>query len=84
MLPIDVEIKANKNFQFFHINTIRVEHLKEFCEYANVEYKNILGSVKTRWLSLLPAITRIIDIYRGLKLDFEKQKKCPTILKIFF
>ncbi|VVC30830.1 Ribonuclease H-like domain [Cinara cedri] len=62
----------------------RVEHLKEFCEYANVEYKNILGSVKTRWLSLLPGITRIIDIYPGLKLYFEEQEKCPTILKSFF
>jgi len=57
--------------------------LKEFCEYANVEYKNILESVKTRWLSLLSAITRIIDIYPGLKLYFEKQEKCPTILKFF-
>lgn len=84
VLPIDVEIIVNKIFQFFHIFTVRVEHLKEFCEYANVEYKNILGSVKTRWLSLLPAITRIIDIYPGLKSYFEKQEKCPTILKSFF
>ncbi|XP_060835436.1 uncharacterized protein LOC132929545 [Rhopalosiphum padi] len=84
VLPIDVEIIVNKIFQFFHIYTVRVEHLKEFCEYANVEYKNILGSVKTRWLSLLPAITRIIDIYPGLKSYFEKQEKCPTILKSFF
>lgn len=84
VLPIDVEIIVNKIFQFFHIYTVRVEHLKEFCEYANVEYKNILGSVRTRWLSLLPAITRIIDIYQGLKLYFEKQEKCPTILKSFF
>ncbi|KAF0702520.1 Uncharacterized protein FWK35_00028002 [Aphis craccivora] len=65
VLPIDVEIIVNNIFKFFHIYTVRVEHLKEFCEYTNVEYKNILGSVKTRWLSLLPAITRIIDIYPG-------------------
>jgi len=84
VLPIDVEIIVNKIFQFFHIYTVRVEHLKEFCEYTNVEYKNILGSVKTRWISLLPSITRIIDIYPGLKSYFEKQEKCPTILKSFF
>jgi len=48
VLPIDVEIIVNIIFQFFHIYTVRVEHLKDLCEYANVEYKNILGSVKTR------------------------------------
>jgi len=84
VLPVDVEIIANTIFQFIHIYTVRVEHLKEFCKYANVKYKNILGSVKTRWLSVLPAITRIIDIYPDLKSYFEKQEKCPTILKSFF
>jgi len=41
VLPVDVEIIVNKIFQFFHIYTFLVENLKEFCEYANVEYKNI-------------------------------------------
>lgn len=36
-LPIDIECIVNKIFQFFHIYTIRVEQLKEFCDYANVE-----------------------------------------------
>ncbi|CAI6349856.1 unnamed protein product [Macrosiphum euphorbiae] len=53
VLPVDVEIIVNNIFQFFHIYTVRVEHLKEFYEYANVDYKNILGSVKTRLLFLI-------------------------------
>lgn len=81
VLLVDVEIIVNKIFQFFNNYTIQVEHLKEFYEYANIKYKNILG---IHWLSLLPVITRIIDIYPGLKSYFKKQKKCSTILKSFF
>lgn len=69
VIPVDVEIIVNKIFQFFHIYTVRVEHLKKFYEYANIEYKNILG---IHWLSLLSAITKIIDIYSALKSYFEK------------
>jgi hypothetical protein len=60
ILLIDVKSTVNKIFQYFHINTVRVENLKEFCDFAIIEFKNILGSVKTLWLSLSPAITRII------------------------
>jgi len=43
-----------------------------------------LGTVKTRWLSLLPAVTRILDLFPALKTYFLTQDKCPTILKQFF
>jgi hypothetical protein len=58
-----------------------VEALKEFCDFTNTQYKNVLGSVKTRWLSLQPAVSRIIEMYTALKLYFDTQDKCPTILK---
>jgi len=51
VLPVSVKIIVNKIFQFFHIYTIWVEHFKESCEYVNAEYKNIIESAKTRWLS---------------------------------
>jgi hypothetical protein len=37
---------VNKIFQYFHIYTIRVEELKEFCTFVDAEYKLVLGSVK--------------------------------------
>lgn len=43
-----------------------------------------MGAVKTRWLSLQPAVTRIIDLFPALKTYFLTQDKCPTILKTFF
>ena len=52
ILPIDIESIVNKIFQHFHIYTVRVEKLKSFCDFVQIEYKPVLGSVKTRWLSL--------------------------------
>jgi hypothetical protein len=47
-LAIDVEDIVNKIFQYFHIYTIRVEEWKEFCDFVDVEYEQILGSVKPK------------------------------------
>ena len=84
ILPIDIETVVNKIFQYFHIYTVRVEELKLFCDFVATEYKQVLGSVKTRWLSLLPGVTRVIDIYEPLKSYFMSQDRCPTLLKQFF
>lgn len=71
ILRIDIECIVNKIFQYFYICTVRVEALKEFCDFTNTQYKNVLGSVKTRWLSLQPAVSRIIEMYPALKLNFD-------------
>jgi len=83
-LPIDVESIVCKIYGYFHIYTIRVESLKEFCDFADVQYNDLLSHSKTRWLSLYPAIDRIISIYSGLKSYFLSQNTCPTVLKCFF
>jgi hypothetical protein len=74
ILPVDVETIVNKIFQYFHIYTVRVEELKEFCDFVDIEYKQVFGSVKTRWLSLQPAITRVIDMFSGSKYYFISPK----------
>jgi hypothetical protein len=51
-----------------------VEELKEFCDFTDTEYKQVLGSVKIRWLSLQPAITTVTDMFPGLKSSFPFQK----------
>lgn len=63
ILLIDVECIVHKIFQNFYIYTVRVESLKEFYDFTNTQYKNILGSVKTRWLFLQPVVSRIIEMY---------------------
>jgi hypothetical protein len=84
ILPIDVEAIVNEIFLYFHICMVWVEELKEFCDFVVVEYKKILGSVQTRWLSLQPAITRVISMFPILKSYFLSKEKCPMMLKKMF
>jgi hypothetical protein len=84
ILPVGVKAIVNKIFQYLHIYTVRVEELKEFCNFVDTEYKQVLGSVETRWLSLQPAITRDNDMFPELKSYCLSLEKCPIMLKIFF
>jgi hypothetical protein len=83
-LPIDLQVIINKIYQHFHIYSVWVEELKSFCEFTETEYKTVLGHSKTWWLSILPAVQRIIDIFPALKSDFHSLEKCPLSLQNFF
>jgi len=83
-LSIDVQVIIGKIFQHFYIYTVRVHALKEFCEFVNIEYKTMLGHSKTRSLFLFSALTRLIDMFDGLKSYFLSIDKCPTLIKDFF
>jgi hypothetical protein len=84
MLPVDAESIIYKMFHHFNFFTIRVEELKTVCNFVEVEYKPVLGSVKTRWISLFPALERTIEMFDGLKSHFLSQEQSPKILIDFF
>jgi hypothetical protein len=44
-----------------------VEELKQFCDFVDSGHKQAFGGVKTRPLSLQPAITRVISKLPALK-----------------
>jgi hypothetical protein len=46
-LPLDLENIFGKLDQHFHIYTSCMQTLKDFCDFVYVEFKNILGHVKT-------------------------------------
>jgi hypothetical protein len=48
-----------------------VEELKEFCDFVGLEYKQILWTVKTGWLSVQLAI----GMFQGLNLILFPEKK---------
>lgn len=83
-MPIDIEVLVTKIFGYFHIYTVRVERLKDFCDFVGQEYKQILGYANVRWLSLLPALERILKLYPVLKSFFMSENQCPKVLKQFF
>lgn len=84
ILPFDIEVLVVKIYKYFYIYTVRVTELKEFCQFANVEYQRVLKHGNTRFLSLLPAIKRIIAIFEGLKSYFASQENCPQLINNFF
>ncbi|XP_026821678.1 uncharacterized protein LOC113560102 [Rhopalosiphum maidis] len=83
-LPIDIESIILKIYNYFSIYTVRTEALKEFCIFVDVEYKKLLFHSKTRWLSLFPAINRLLQIYPTLQSYFLSQNQIPIAIKSFF
>ncbi|XP_026547991.1 uncharacterized protein LOC113429697, partial [Notechis scutatus] len=83
-LEVDVENIILKIYQYFHIYAVRTESLQEYCEFVEVEYKRLLSHSKTRWLSLFPGITKLLQMHSALKSFFLGQSNPPAVLKSFF
>ncbi|CAM2113191.1 unnamed protein product [Caretta caretta] len=62
-MNVDIENIIFKIYQYFHVYTVRTKRLKEYCEFVDVEYRKLLSHSKTRWLSLFPSITRVIQMW---------------------
>jgi len=77
ILLTEIELIINKIFQYIHIYIVPIDKLKDFCDFVSIEieYKIILGSLKTRWFSFQPAVSRIIDLYSTFKSYFMSQEK---------
>ncbi|KAJ8352127.1 hypothetical protein SKAU_G00236030 [Synaphobranchus kaupii] len=86
-LSVDVENVVLKVYGFFSISAKRREALKEFCEFCDIEFREVLRHVTTRWLSLNPAITRLLQSWSALKSYFislgdECPKQIRTLLRL--
>ena len=70
-----------QNLQAFHIYTVQ---LKQFCDLVEIEYQRISLQGNTKFLSLLPAIQRMLEMSEGLKSYFNSQEGCPPPIKNCF
>lgn len=84
LLEIDIESLVMKIFNHFSVYTVRTEKLNKFCDYIEINYEKLLYHSKTRWLSLFPAIERILKLYEALKEYFLTTDKIPVMIKKFF
>jgi hypothetical protein len=58
-LPINIESLVVNIYKQFHIHTLRVEALKEFCADAEIDYEKIVNHSGTRFLTLHLAIQKV-------------------------
>lgn len=70
-LSYDVECLVLKIYSEFSSSAKRVAELKEFFEFMDTEYVQLLGHVSVRFLTLLPALDRILASWDVLKSYFQ-------------
>ena len=63
---------------------MRVEALKDFCDFVGEAYQTILSHSTMRWLSMLPAEEQILQMYAPLIWYFLSLEKCPAVLRKLF
>lgn len=83
-LKIDIDSIVMKIYNEFSSSTKRTAILKQFFEWAEIEWTEILRHVPTRWLSLLPAVERLISNFEPIKSYFLSQNSISQVLKNFF
>jgi hypothetical protein len=81
ILSVDVEVIVLKIFNYFEIYTIRTEKLKEFCSFVDINHQTLLSHLRTRWLSLMPAVER--NFGHRSKIFLTRKKECLKLFQIF-
>lgn len=81
----DVEHLVLKVYSHLSYHAKRVDKLKSCFEDAGIQYQNILKHVTTRWLSLHPAIERLLKGLPALNMYFMSlEENCPAALLKYF
>ncbi|XP_033222612.1 uncharacterized protein LOC117176470 [Belonocnema kinseyi] len=80
----DVDSLCVKIYNHFSIYTVRTKELESFTDFVEVVYRPLLCHSKNRWLSLLPVVQRILEVFPALKTYFLSVEKSPKILIKFF
>lgn len=83
-MKFDIENIVIKVFNEFSSSTKRTSNLKEFFEFCDLEWSELLRHVPTRWLSLNPAVERLLKNYAPIKTYFLSKDDCSAVLREFF
>jgi hypothetical protein len=81
VLDCDVETIVTAVYSHFSISANRRTELQEFFNFVDLEYHDMLRHVSTRWLSLGPAIERLLQSWPALISYFKSiGADCPKRL----
>lgn len=84
ILKIDIETVVIKIYNEFSSSTKKTAQLKEFFEWTETEWCELLRHVPTRWLTLIPAIERLLGSFEAIKAYFMSQNNLSGVLRSFF
>lgn len=82
----DIESTNLKMFVFSHINNsyrrICSDSEKDFCEFVEINCRQLLYHKKTMWLRLFPAL-EILNIFERI-ISFPTEEICSYYNKVYF
>lgn len=84
LLKFDLELIVIKCFNEFSSSTTKIVALKEFFQFCDLEWSELLRHVPTRWLTLIPAVDRLLKNFDALKSYFLSQNNASPMLVKFF
>ena len=70
VVSFNVEDLVVDTYFWFDKSTKRKASLAEFCQFCDIEYRQIVKHVSTRWLCLENAVSRVVRQFDGLKSYF--------------
>lgn len=77
-LNCDVETIITSVYSHFSVSAVRREELQEFFTFVDLEYHELMRHVATRWLSLGPAINRMLQCWPAVVSYFRSLgEDCP-------
>lgn len=72
-LPVYIEVIVRDIHNYLNTSPKRTKAFMEFQKFLELKPLKMLHPAQTRWLSLLPVVTKVIDHYNALKLFFQDQ-----------
>ncbi|CAH0558668.1 unnamed protein product [Brassicogethes aeneus] len=83
-INIDVETLVFKIYSHFAQSAKRRDNLKDFYEFAEIHWREIIRHVKTRWLSLQPCIHRLLESWPAIISYFISAEDAKQVKKLIF
>lgn len=83
-LEVDLQSLVWKIYAYISVYAVCAEPLKDFLEFAKREYRRLFHHTRMPWLLLLPAITRLLQVFPALKSFFLSLSHPPFAIRTFF